>query len=251
MAGGRCRSRTEIVTGAFVLALSVLCVSAYSDENKVFSPCADTTVRKHDGFTFGLLISRNDSFFAQDKNKNKIQLSPCDKRLNQLASGQVAIFRPKVDEISLLIVNYTQVNPQNFGGNAVVFAGKNFAAVSPPVFLAGQTYRVTSLNLVLNFDKGRLVNLLWKNDKCKSCQHGNSTFVCLVGGQCAVKASQCKDAGGKIDCSLSIQAAFSGTDKYQSVLNSWYQMDNLQQYSLYNLYSNLRSTLRSQFNLFF
>ncbi|KAL3691782.1 hypothetical protein R1sor_005433 [Riccia sorocarpa] len=219
MAGGQYRSLTGIIIWALVFAYTNLCVRGYSDENDVFSPCQDTTVRKHDGFTFGLLISRNDTFYAQDKNRNKIQLSPCDKRLNQLTSSQLAVFRPKVDEISLLIVNYTQVNPQNFGGVAVVFAGLNYAAVSPPIFLAGQLYRVTSMNLVLNFDKGRLANVLWKNDKCKSCQHGNSTFVCLLGGQCAVKATQCLPEG-KIDCSLSIQAAWSGTDKNDNVLNS-------------------------------
>ncbi|KAG6554944.1 hypothetical protein Mapa_003528 [Marchantia paleacea] len=246
MTGGHCRSRIVLIVA---FALSVLCVVADSDDNKITKPCQDTTVKKYDGFTFGLVIAKNESFFT--KGKNPVQLSPCDKRLTNLNSGQVAVFRPKVDEISLLIINSSSVNPQNFGGNAVVFAGSKFAAVSAPVFLANNTYRVTSLSLVLNFEKGRLMQILWKNDKCKSCSGSNTTFVCLKGGQCAVKSSRCKEAGGKVDCSLSIQTAFSGTDKYDDVLNTWYQVDKLQQYSLYALYSNLKSTLSSQFNLFF
>jgi hypothetical protein len=54
-----------------------------------------------------------------------------------------------------------------------------------------------------------------------------------------------------VDCSIGIQLAFSGTDKHESVLNSWYEVSNLRQYSLYGLYSNLKDTLSGQFNKFF
>lgn len=99
---------------------------------------------------------------------------------------------------------------------------------------------------VLNFEQGRLQGILWKNDNCKSCQ-GNSTFVC-VRGECAIPSANCREAGGREDCSLSIQLTWSGTDRRQQVLNSWYQISNLNQYSLYGLYSNLKSTLSNQYN---
>lgn len=224
--------------------LIVLSVGVRANTNTVYSPCMDTTVLKNDGFTFGLAIASNKSFFL-----NRIQLSPCDLRLqDNLRDGKVALFRPKVDEITLLLVNHTEFNPENVegGGFAVAYAGKKHAVVSAPHFLANSSYRITSLSLVLNFDQGRLRNILWKNDGCKSCK-GNSSFVC-VRGECAIRSTNCKEAGGRVDCSLSIQLAWSGADQRQQVLNSWYQMSNLNQYSLYSLYSNLKSTLTSQYN---
>lgn len=224
--------------------LIVFSAGARANANSVYSPCMDTTVLKNDGFTFGLAIASNRSFFL-----NRIQMSPCDLRLqDSLMDGKVALFRPKVDEISLLLVNYTEFNPENVegGGFAVAYAGKKHAVVSPSHFLANSSYRITSLSLVLNFDQGRLRNIQWKNDGCKSC-HGNSSFVC-VRGECAIPSTNCKEAGGRVDCSLSIQLTWSGTDQRQQVLNSWYQMSNLNQYSLYGLYSNLKSTLSNRYS---
>jgi hypothetical protein len=103
---------------------------------------------------------------------------------------------------------------------------------------------------VLEFTKGRLQNLYWKRDGCAKCS-GNSSFVCLNNQDCAIKTNSCKNKGGNVDCSLGIQLAFSGTDKHLSVLNSWYEVKNLGQYSLYGLYSNLKDSLTSQYNKFF
>lgn len=103
---------------------------------------------------------------------------------------------------------------------------------------------------VLDFTKGRLQNLYWKRDGCAKCS-GNSSFVCLNNQDCAIKTNSCKNKGGNVDCSLGIQLAFSGTDKHLSVLNSWYEVKNLGQYSLYGLYSNLKDSLTSQYNKFF
>jgi hypothetical protein len=102
---------------------------------------------------------------------------------------------------------------------------------------------------VLDFDTGRLKTPLWKSDGCKACQ-GNSSFVC-VHGECAIPSKYCKGSGGVEDCSLSIQLTWSGTDQRYQVLNSWYQINNLGQYSLYNLYSNLMSSLSNQYNSYF
>ncbi|KAJ7534033.1 hypothetical protein O6H91_13G076600 [Diphasiastrum complanatum] len=229
--------------GAILLLLE-RCVVHCKDNNPIFNPCGDTQVQISDGFTFGLVFNSNGSFF-----QNHVQLSPCDRRLNMF-SARMTVFRPKVDEISLLTINTSTFAPQDSGGYMVAFAGSRFAATSLPQFVADGTYTITSFSVVLNFDKGRLMSFLWKNDGCKSCQ-GNSSFVCVKGQDCAVRTSDCKNRGGKVDCSLGIQLTFSGTDKKDAVLNSWYQVDSLHQYSLYNLYSGLRDSLTSQYNRFF
>ncbi|XP_024032716.1 uncharacterized protein LOC112095267 [Morus notabilis] len=134
----------------------------------------------------------------------------------------------------------------------VAFAGRKYAARSPLAFVANNTYTVSSFTLVLEFKKGRLQNLFWKRDGCAKCQSGSS-FVCLNKQDCAIKTSSCKNhaSGGSVDCSLGIQLAFSGTDKHLSALNSWYEVENLRQYSLYGLYSNLKDSLTSQYDKIF
>jgi len=170
---------------------------------------------------------------------------------------------------------------QDSYGYMVAFAGRRYAARSPPAFVANGTYTVTSFTLVrrgfsfesiilifvviiiihtknqlnlalqvLEFQKGRLQNLYWKRDGCAKCS-GNSKAVCLNNQDCALQTSSCKSHGGTVDCSIGIQLAFSGTDKHLSVLNSWYEVKNLRQYSLYGLYSNLRDSLTSQYDKFF
>lgn len=102
---------------------------------------------------------------------------------------------------------------------------------------------------VLEFKKGRLQNLYWKRDGCAKCS-GNSNYVCLNNQDCALRTTNCKPQGS-VDCSLGIQLTFSGTDKHFSALNSWYEVQNLRQYSLYGLYSNLKDSLTSQYSNIF
>ncbi|CAJ1979088.1 unnamed protein product [Sphenostylis stenocarpa] len=230
-----------------MLTLVVVVVTATTNKNSVYQPCADAKIQRSDGFTFGMAFSSRDSFFFNQS----LQLSPCDRRLSLSSSNsQFALFRPKVDEISLLTINTSNFFPDSYGGYMVAFAGRKYAARSPLAFVANSTYTVTSFTLVLEFQKGRLQNLYWKRDGCSSCK-GNSNFVCLNKQDCAIRTSSCKGRGGAVDCSLGIQLAFSGTDKHLSVLNSWYEVENLRQYSLYGLYSNLKDSLTSQFNKFF
>jgi len=242
---------TMALLRVFALALVVSTlgwsVESSSDSNTVYSPCADAKIQRNDGFTFGIAFATRNSFFYN----TSVQLSPCDKRLSlSSANSQIAVFRPKVDEISLLTINTTNFSPDSYGGYMVAFAGRKYAARSTPAFVANSTYTVTSFTLVLEFQKGRLENLYWKRDGCSSCS-GNSNFVCLNNQDCAIKTSSCKNHGGSVDCSLGIQLAFSGTDKHVSVFNSWYEVKNLRQYSLYGLYSNLKDSLTSQYNNFF
>ncbi|KAJ8534073.1 hypothetical protein K7X08_007397 [Anisodus acutangulus] len=218
-----------------------------SDTNRVYSPCADAKVQKSDGFSFGIAFASRTSFFQN----GSVQLSPCDKRLSlSSANSQLAVFRPKVDEISLLTINTSNFFPDSYGGYMVAFAGRKYAARSLPAFVANSTFTITSFTLVHEFKKGRLENLYWKRDGCSSCS-GNSNFVCLNGQDCAIRTSNCKNRGGSVDCSLGIQLTFSGTDKHESVFNSWFEVKNLRQYSLYGLYSNLRGSLTDQYNKFF
>lgn len=234
---------TVAAAAAVVVALMAVVVEA-GDHNPVFQPCADTKIQRWDGFTLGVALAPRDSFFS-----NNVQLSPCDSRLSLSGAGaQLAVFRPKVDEISLLTVNTSSSG--STGGYMVAFAGRKYAARSLPAFFGNSTYTVTSFTLVLEFKQGRLQNLYWKRDGCASCS-GKSSFVCLNSQDCAIKSSSCKSQGGSVDCSLGIQLAFSGTDKHEVVLNSWYEISNLRQYSLFGLYSNLRDSLTSQYNQIF
>ncbi|KAK9699240.1 hypothetical protein RND81_08G162000 [Saponaria officinalis] len=217
------------------------------DNNQVYSPCEDTTVEKHDGFTLGLAFAANkNSFFLS--NNQSVQLSPCDKRLSLSGNSQFALFRPIVDQISLLTLDSSSIRS---GGYMVAFAGSKYAARSPPALVADGTHIVTSFTLVLEFNHGQLQNLFWKRDGCASCQGKTNNVVCLNNEACGIKLSECKTQGGSVDCSLGIQLAFSGTDKHYSVLNSWYEVENLRQYSLVGLYTDLRQSLTDQFNNFF
>lgn len=242
-------STLRLSIAALSLSLLALLAEPSSNTNPVYSPCSDTTVQKSDGFSFAIAFAARTAFFVN----TSVQLSPCDRRLSLSSSSnaEIALFRPKVDEISLLTINTTNgFTPASTGGYMVAFAGQKYAAISSPAFVANSTYTVTSFTLVLTFQKGRLQNLYWKRDGCASCS-GNSSFVCLNNQDCAIKTNSCKNQGGSVDCSLGIQLAFSGTDKHEGVFNSWYEVSNLRQYSLYGLYSNLKGSLTSQYNSFF
>ncbi|XVF45209.1 hypothetical protein PTKIN_Ptkin02bG0186600 [Pterospermum kingtungense] len=223
-----------MVTEMMVMVVIPMMIAAMADDtNGVFSPCEDSKVQKSDGFTFGLAFSKKEFFFFEN-----IQLSPCDNRL-ALASktAQLAVFRPKVDEISLLTINGTI--PHAAGGYMVAFAGRKYAARSFPVMVADEQNTITSFTLVLEFQQGTLQNLYWKSFGCDSCS--GESAVCLNKQDCAIPTSKC----GATGCSLGIQLAFSGTDKNLEALNSWYEVSNLRQYSLYGLYSDLRDTVTS------
>ncbi|KAL2927556.1 Vacuolar-sorting receptor 1 [Bienertia sinuspersici] len=170
------------------------------DTNLVHDPCSDTM----------------ESFYAPDQ----VQLSPCDTRLQLANKAQLAVFRPRVDEISLLTVNST-FSPDTTGGYMVAFAGRKYAARSLPVFVADSSYTVTTFTIVLEFERGILQNLYWKKFGCESCKDDQ---VCHEKQDCAVPSSKCKSKGGSIDCTISIQLTFSGTDRNDAVLNSWYEL---------------------------
>ncbi|XP_010534378.1 PREDICTED: uncharacterized protein LOC104809944 [Tarenaya hassleriana] len=241
-------ARSVILCLILAAVLTSSPAEASGDDNRVYSPCSDSRVAVGDGFSFGLAFAAKESFFNSNRS---VQFSPCDRRLSLSNSGsQVAVFRPKVDEITLLTINTSSFRPDSTGGFMVAFAGSKYAARSVPVFVADNNLIVTSFTLVLEFQKGRLQNLYWKRDGCAKCA-GDAKFVCFNKQECAIRTQNCKNRGGQVDCSLGIQLAFSGTDKHYTALNSWYEVANLRQYSLYGLYSNLRDSLTNQFKNIF
>ncbi|KAK9287569.1 hypothetical protein L1049_015990 [Liquidambar formosana] len=231
---------TTMSTRLMVVMIMNMIFAYVSNSNHVFDPCSDAKIQKSDGFTFGLAFSTKESFFF-----NHTQLSPCDSRLPLVSKGaQLAVFRPKVDEISLLTIKSRSFNLGMSGAHMVAFAGRKYAARSIPVFVADNIHTIMNHTLVLEFQKGTLQNLFWKSFGCDSCS-GHSPFVC-VDKNCAISTSKCNSHGGSLDCSLGIQLTFSGTDKNNRVLNSWYEVKNLRMHSLYGLYSNLRDSLPGQ-----
>ncbi|TVU44690.1 hypothetical protein EJB05_04139 [Eragrostis curvula] len=236
--------RVSAAAVAVAFAATLLASFAAGDDgNGVYDPCADATVQRGDGFTFGVAFAGRDAFF-----NGGVQLSPCDSRLGLANRAKVAVFRPQVDEISLLTVNGSLSDLTSSGGYMVAFAGRKYAARSfPPAFFSNDTYTVTAFTLVLEFQKGRLQNLYWSTKGCGKCP---GQFAC-VEDSCAIQTKSCIGKGGQVDCSPGIQLAFSGTDKHDAALNSWYEVSKLQQYSLFGLFSNLKDSLTSQFNSFF
>lgn len=154
----------------------------------------------------------------------------------------------------------------------VGFAGSKYAARSYPAKVADGSHTITSFTLVMiinlkpffktkqhnnnafeslnlklygqvmEFQRGVLQNLFWNNFGCDSCKGGSSS-VCLNGTDCAVPTAKCKANGGEANCNIGIQVAFSGTDKNLESLNSWYEVRNLRQYSLTDLYANAVNSL--------
>lgn len=101
-------TETHMMIMLMTMMMMMMKSYAYADDtNIIFSPCDDAKVKKGDGFTFGLAFSTKESFFL-----DQTQLSPCDSRLALATkNAKLAIFRPKVDEISLLSIDSTNFNP--------------------------------------------------------------------------------------------------------------------------------------------
>ncbi|KAG6605113.1 hypothetical protein SDJN03_02430, partial [Cucurbita argyrosperma subsp. sororia] len=237
---GRIAAMWTVVTEALIGMVLIL-VAEGTDTNDVYSPCLDAKIQRLDGFTFGVAFSSKESFFH-----DHIQFSPCDKRLAlTFKVAQLAVFRPKVDQLTFLTINSTAFNPATYGGYMVAFAGLKYAARSLPVMVTDNSHTITSFTLVFEFQKGTLQNLFWKKFGCDKCSGDFST--CLDKQDCAVSSSKCKYNGGSIDCNLGIQLAFSGTDKNLQVLNSWFEVNHLRRFSLYKLFSDVRDKITNPF----
>ncbi|GAQ81596.1 hypothetical protein KFL_000850120 [Klebsormidium nitens] len=220
--------------GAILLLSLVL--GAFADDNPVYNPCGDApAVARGDGFTFAVALGSDPTFWHG--------LSPCDPNLVQvpeiLPSGtSMAVFRPKVDELSLIRFNNISLNNLNnqFPGNQslMVYAGSYPAYISVPKTYRTPLGQVPTFSLVLDFNRGKLRNILWKNEDCKTCEKQ----YCFNNRNCAVPQATCDQSRGTDPnrCRLALQVAFSGTDKNMVPMQSWYQIAQLKQYSITGLY---------------
>ncbi|KAI4367289.1 hypothetical protein MLD38_023045 [Melastoma candidum] len=232
--GSRCGFVFAVAVLISIMATMTFPAVDADDSNDVFDPCLDAKVQKGDGFSLGIVFSTRESFFW---GQEQFQLSPCDSRLSLAGTNaQLAVFRPKVDEISLFTIKTSSFSPVLAGGYMVAFAGRKYAARSIPIMVADNQHTITSFTLVLEFQEGTLQNLYWKKFGCDSC-----SSVCLGGQDCAVPNSRCSSNGGS--CDLGIQVTFSGTDRNYEALNSWYEVGQLRRSSLYDLYTDLRDKL--------
>ena len=68
---------------------------------------------------------------------------------------------------------------------------------------------------------------------------GERSDVCLKKEKCTTPVNKCNTNGGLVDCNISIQLALLGTDETLEALISWYEIKNLRQYSLVELYQNI------------
>lgn len=102
------KKNTIMVTPLMMVMMTMyVFVGDAADTNSVYDPCSDAKIQRLDGFTFGLAFSKKDKFFF-----NQTQLSPCDKRLSLTGNdAQLAVFRPKVDEMSFLSINNSTFSP--------------------------------------------------------------------------------------------------------------------------------------------
>ena len=103
-----------------LLPLLSAVAAAATNTNSVYHPCSDARIQRSDGFTFGIAFSSRDSFFY---NQNQsLQLSPCDRRLSLSSSNaQLALFPPRVDEISLLTINTSSFFPVSNSVTSLIF----------------------------------------------------------------------------------------------------------------------------------
>lgn len=106
-------SKMQTLTLLAVVALTIAggfnrAAALGGNTNSVYSPCSDTRIQRSDGFTFGIAFSSRASFFLNQT----VLLSPCDRRLTLAAmNSQLSVFRPKIDEISLLSINTSSFFP--------------------------------------------------------------------------------------------------------------------------------------------
>uniref|UniRef100_A0A0D3HKN7 Uncharacterized protein n=1 Tax=Oryza barthii TaxID=65489 RepID=A0A0D3HKN7_9ORYZ len=86
-----------------LLLADVALAAAATDENGVHDPCSDTRIQRGDGFSFGIAFASVGVFYFG----GSVQLSPCDRCLSLASSGQLVIFRPKVDIFGQVITTTT------------------------------------------------------------------------------------------------------------------------------------------------
>ncbi|KAJ7533412.1 hypothetical protein O6H91_13G047500 [Diphasiastrum complanatum] len=248
-----------------ILALLRGLVEGSTDNNPVVNPCAMLgLLQVRDAITIAIGLAGDISVWYNHSNVELNLLSPCSAQLaaqlptrsDGTPKARVAIFRPMLEQLTLLRINnasYVQLLT-DFPGNAslIVYAGVNSTIVSKPRSFLVPYGRVPEFNLILQFENGNLTHLLWENENCASC--GANSPAC-VQGSCATAESICQNATSSnatdtttddsSPCRLGINIAFSGTDKNNRLLETWYQVSQVQKFSLSNLFLNAKTALLS------
>ncbi|EFJ23265.1 hypothetical protein SELMODRAFT_415872 [Selaginella moellendorffii] len=236
-----------------LLPIAVILVDA-ADNNPVFNPCRQLLpVGGKDSISIAVGYTGAPSVWYNNSDPSLNQLSPCDNALvaKMPANSRVAVFRPLLDQISMLRTNnasYLDLHTA-FPGNATVVAyAGNPTIVSTPKYFLIPYGRIPIYTLVIELKKGVLKNLLWKDDKCASC--GGKTSASCFQGACSTSESTCLDPSSTIasvkgadPCRFAINVAFSGTDKNNVVMDSWYQVKSMEQYSITSLFGQAGNAL--------
>ncbi|XWS52778.1 hypothetical protein CRYUN_Cryun11dG0101600 [Craigia yunnanensis] len=122
----------------------------------------------------------------------------------------------------------------------VAFAGRKYVARYIPAFVANSTYTGTSFTLVLESQKGRLQNQeqnqeLILEERWMCFMRRQIQFCLPQQTRLCYRNIRLQKLRGFCRLQPWDTASFSGTDKHLAVLNSWYEVENLRQYSLYSL----------------
>lgn len=158
----------------------------------------------------------------------------------------MTVFRPVIEQIGQLELDnasYVQLR-HDFAGNAslIVFAGRNPTVISNPRYFLYADGRVPELTLDIHFEGGKLAQLLWKDDNCAACYAQNQ--LCRD-GSCVTRETDCQNADTSnttitdYNCRLAIIITFSGADMYSQLLTTWYQLTNINRYSMASLFNAL------------
>ncbi|CAI5461032.1 unnamed protein product [Closterium sp. Yama58-4] len=223
------------------MVIAALVLVQAGDRNTVYDPCKDADpVQKGDGFSFAI------GFGGISATWNKS--SPCfAETLQILPPGvEVAVFRPKVDELSLLRINnvsMARINTTFVNSSLIVYSGAKGIVSSPRQFLS-PLGRLPSLILIINFKEGVLDSFVWKDMGCSESTCQPVSPLCVDNSNCLVTEDQCSSMKTSSDpepCRLAINVAFSGTDKDKKPLQSWYEVQDLQAYSLTALYDSAKN----------
>ncbi|KAF3529670.1 hypothetical protein DY000_02039836 [Brassica cretica] len=103
-------ARFTLLCFLFAAALTSSLTSA-GDENHVYSPCSDFTARSAMDYFWNCLHGERfflwyQSFRSVFSMRSLSPLAPCDRRrLSLNGNFELVLFRPKVDEITLLTIN--------------------------------------------------------------------------------------------------------------------------------------------------
>ncbi|GBG45181.1 hypothetical protein CBR_g78629 [Chara braunii] len=240
-----------------------LLVAMAKDGNSNFNPCvAGPGVGVKDGFSFGVVFGVADGENRTWPHSNPQNFSqnpnPCESPPPPLlANTEVSVFRPRVDEITILrfsLADADRLRTKGLDAFSVFATGteNKDRLAAPRRWFVGNSI-VPSYTLIVNLDKGKLESFRWKRESCRFCGDGQciSYFDGYPDAQssCAFDRStsqQCKEA--PMRCELAIQVTWAGTDKDSAVLKSWYQVDSLGKYSLSDLYVKAETSVYDQYN---